>query len=215
MADELDVQWLAAADGVQWAAAADEELRQGVHRLIGAVVELGGAVGWTEVPERAVTDAWLDTALAAAPGGVVIVRRACEVQALGAWAADTGVHSHVATLSKVMAHPRARGHGLGRLVLTELLRVCTEAAMEIAVLGVRGNNHGAIALYESVGLRIWGVVPNGIAVDEQRFDDVRMVRQLALPADTVLRGQEPGGLGGSYRRALGRQSPSEQISPKQ
>lgn len=201
MADELRVQWPAAAE---------EELRQGVHRLIAAVVELGGAVGWSEVPERAVTDAWLDTALAAAPGGVVVVRRAGEVQALGAWAAGSGVHAHVATLSKVMAHPRARGHGLGRLVLSELLRAGTEAGMEIAVLGVRGNNHAAIALYESLGLRVWGVVPNGIAVGAQRFDDLRMVRQLALPTGAVLRGQEPGGLGGSYRRASSEQIPSEQ-----
>lgn len=185
---------------VEWPAAADEALRQGVHRLIAAVVELGGAIGWMEIPERAVTDAWLDKALAAAPGGVVILRRAGDVLALGAWAAGGGVHAHVATLSKVMAHPRSRGYGLGRLVLAELLRAGTEAGMEIAVLGVRGNNHGAIALYESVGLRVWGVVPNGIAVGNQRFDDVRMVRQLAQPAGVVLRGQEPGGLGGSYRR---------------
>lgn len=202
MADEPDVQWPAAAD---------EELRQGVHRLIGAVVELGGAVGWIEIPERAATDAWLDKALAAAPGGVAVVRRAGEVQALGAWAASTGVHAHVATLSKVMAHPKARGHGLGRLVLTELLQAAAKAGMEVAVLGVRGNNHGAIALYESVGLRVWGVVPNGIAVGAERFDDVRMVRQLSLPADAVVRGQQPGGLGGSHRRGSSEQLPAAEL----
>lgn len=191
-----------------------------MHRLIAAVVELGGAIGWIDIPQRAVTDAWLDEALAAAPGGLVIVRRAGEVQALGAWAADSGVHSHVATLSKVMAHPKARGHGLGRLVLSELLRAATEAGMEIAVLGVRGNNHAAIALYESVGLRVWGVVPHGIAIGAERFDDIKMLRQLALPADAVLRGQEPGGLGGSYRRVPPKglppgQRPSEQLPPEQ
>jgi ribosomal protein S18 acetylase RimI-like enzyme len=186
---------------VDWPVAADEPLRDEVHRLIAAVVDLGGAVGWLQVPDRSQTDHWLDTRLAVPHGGLAVARVAGRVAALGAWAAGSGeAVAHVAQLSKIMVHPAARGQGLGRVITEALLAGCAAAGCELATLGVRGNNHGAIALYESLGFRTWGVLANGVAVGAQRFDDVRMARQLTLPADAVLHGSAPGGIGGSDRR---------------
>lgn len=172
--------------------------------MIAAVVEQAGAVGWLEVPSRATTDAWLESVLQTAGtgrAGLVVVRvRAC-VEALGVWlAGPPGPVGHVAELTKVMVHPGARGLGLGKRVVSALVGACSTAGIEVITLGVRGNNHGAISLYEACGFRTWGVLPNAVAVDDLRFDDVRMFLSLPLPAGIRIRGSVAGGPGGSARR---------------
>lgn len=184
---------------VEWLRHADEDLREQLHRVVTSVVELGGAVGWLEVPDRSATDAWLATTLtqvAGGRGGLAVARVAGRVEALGAWSAGpVGPVGHVAELHKIMAHPAARGMGLGRRIVTELVRAVDAAGQELAVLGVRGNNHAAIRLYEECGFHVWGVLPAAVAVGNLRFDDVRMFRPLRRPEGTVLHGSAPGGPG--------------------
>ncbi|GAA1368456.1 GNAT family N-acetyltransferase [Catellatospora chokoriensis] len=193
----------AAAVRLDWPTRADEQLRGECHRVIAAVVELGGAIGWLQMPSREKTDAWLDAILQTAGtgrGGLAVARVDSRVEALGAWlAGPPGPVGHVAELTKVMAHPDARGLGLGKRLVRALADACADAGMEVITLGVRGNNHGAIALYEACGFRTWGVLPNAVAVDALRFDDVRMFLPLPLPAGVRIQGSAAGGPGGSGR----------------
>ncbi|WP_144118407.1 GNAT family N-acetyltransferase [Catellatospora sichuanensis] len=192
-----------AAVRLEWPTRADERLRSECHRVITAVVEQGGAIGWLQVPSREKTDAWLNGVLqtaSAGRGGLVVARVDSRVEALGAWFANQpGPVGHVAELTKVMAHPDARGLGLGKRLVPALVNACADAGMEVITLGVRGNNHGAIALYEACGFRTWGVLPNAVAVDELRFDDVRMFLPLPLPDGVRIHGSAAGGPGGSDR----------------
>ena len=107
---------------------------------------------------------------------------------------------HVVELTKIMVHPSAQGSGLGRLVVEALIDRADSFGAELLTLGVRGNNHGAKALYEACGFLTWGVLPNGVAVNNHRFDVVRMYRQLRLPTNTVIHGSTAGGRGGSALR---------------
>ena len=191
---------------MQWLGHVDDQTTHEVHRVVSAVVDLGGAVGWLQTPTLTDIGQWLggwQAAVATGRAGLALCRVDGQIQALGGWQAGReGPIGHVVELTKVMVHPGARGLGLGRLVVDTLIDGADSFGAEVLTLGVRGNNHGARALYEACGFMTWGVIPNGVAVDQHRFDDVRMSRQLRLPADAVIHGSGAGGVGGSPARSI-------------
>lgn len=195
-----------------WPTALDEALRARTHRMVHAVSETGGAIGYLAPPSRAETDAWLDGVLADVRTGDAAFALATEPSAadgsgevLGCalWRRRAGVASyrHTAELQQVMTHPAARGRGIGRLLVSALIDDVRTAGLELLLLGVRGNNHGAIALYEDLGFREWGRLPSGIAVGDERFDDVKMYLELGRPAGVAVHGSAAVGAGASSRRA--------------
>lgn len=175
-----------------------------VHRILHDVVELGGAVGYLDPPSRAQTDPWVEQALAAVATGDAALALALvdgTAEAMGLWRRASGaVFAHSAVLEKIMAHPAARGLGLGERVVSALVGSARDAGIETLTLGVRGNNLGAIELYERAGFRECGRVPNSIEVGVERYDDVRMYADLGRAPDVVLRGSGPGGPGSSPAR---------------
>ena len=62
-----------------------------------------------------------------------------------------GVFAHNAEIRQLMVHPGARGLGLGRLLVGALVTDAGEHDLEHLTLEVRGNNAGAMRLYESSG----------------------------------------------------------------
>lgn len=186
--------WPTEADGI----------RAGVHRVLHDVVAAGGAVGYLEPPAQEQTDDWLGDllkAVRAGDGALVLAEVDGVVQAMGTWRRERPpVFRHSAEVAKVMAHPDARGLGLGRRVVSALVDDATKAGIELLTLGVRGNNHGTIQLYEELGFRVWGRLPNRIEVGNDRFDDVKMMLSLGHPPGVRLRGSAPGGPGSSPPR---------------
>lgn len=63
----------------------------------------------------------------------------------------------VADVMTVATVPRARGRGVGRLLLAELVRCATEDGAESILLEVRADNEPAKALYESSGFEVISV----------------------------------------------------------
>lgn len=191
---------------MQWLGDVDDQTTLEIHRVVSAVVELGGAVGWLQTPTLADVGQWLGewhAAVTTGRAGLALCRTDGQIQAVGGWQARReGATGHVVELSKVMVHPGTRGLGLGRLVVDTLIGAADCFGAEVLTLGVRGNNHGARALYEACGFTTWGVMPNGVAVDHHRFDDVRMCRQLRLPVEAVIHGSTAGGVGGSPARSV-------------
>ena len=189
---------------LRWPRDADEPLRAAVHRVLHDVVADGGAVGYTEPPVRAQTDAWLADVLADAAtgdGALVVATVDGVVQAMGTWRRERSpVFRTSAEIAKVMAHPAARGLGLGRRVVTALVADARDTDLELLTLGVRGNNHGTIQLYEELGFREYGRLPNRIVVGDDRFDDVKMMLPLGFGPGVRLRGAEPGGPGSTPPR---------------
>lgn len=185
-----------------WPTEATDDLRAAVHRLLHDVVADGGAVGYLDPPSRDQTDDWLADTLGA-DGALVLATVDGVVRAMGTWRRESAaVFRHSAELGKVMAHPSARGLGLGRRVVAALIEHARAAGIEILTLGVRGNNHGSIQLYEELGFRESGRLPNRIAVGDERFDDVHMMLQLGHPPGTRLHGSAAGGLGSTPPRRV-------------
>jgi hypothetical protein len=74
--------------------------------------------------------------------------------------------------------------------------------VETLTLDVRGNNHAAMALYESLGFEAYGRLPDFVAVGDERWD--RVLYRLDLrTADWPLRrhGAQPVGAGASTVRS--------------
>lgn len=190
--------------GLLWPTEADG-IRAPVHRVLHDVVVAGGAVGYLEPPAPEQTDDWLDDvlkAVRAGDGALVLAEVGGVVQAMGTWRRERAqVFRHSAEVAKVMAHPDARGLGLGRLMVSALVADAKKAGIELLTLGVRGNNHGTIQLYEELGFREWGRLPNRIEVGADRFDDVLMMLSLGHPPGVRLRGSEPGGPGATPPRS--------------
>ena len=176
-----------------------------VHRVLVGVVEFQGAVGWLHVPSEAETAGWLEAELSLVRAGRAAFAGAYVddvLQGVGLWARFAApVLSRNGQVRKLMTHPAARGSGVGRAVLQALEADARAAAVENLVLDVRGNNHAAMALYESLGWRRYSVLRDFISVGEDRFDQVSYVRELTRPAGARLHGERPDGPGASTRRA--------------
>jgi len=184
----------------------DDPLLDAVHRVVEAVVRLGGAVGWVDVPDRAGTAEWLAGIAAEVAAGrtrMALLRVDGRVEALGRWtryAKETVAVN--ADVLQVMVHPAARGRALARRLVTALVEDARAQRVETLTLDVRGNNHAAMALYESLGFEAYGRLPDFVAVGDERWD--RVLYRLDLrTADWPLRrhGGRPVGAGASTVRS--------------
>ncbi|HEU0132090.1 MAG TPA: GNAT family N-acetyltransferase [Mycobacteriales bacterium] len=184
---------------VEFPVAFSASLHEEVHRVIEAVVGLEGAVGWLAVPGREETRAFLSQQLglaAAGEGAVCLVRDEGVVQAVGFLNRFSApVVRQNAEIRKVMVHPDARGRGLGRVVVTALLDRAVGMGVEVVLLDARGNNHGAHALYESLGFERRGSIPDFIAVGDERWDRVFFSKRVTTPPGVRLHGSDPVGPG--------------------
>ena len=191
---------------VLWPRRADAASADAVHRVLHDVAELGGAIGYLVPPAPPETGGWLEQVLVEVRAGdaaLAVARVDGVVQALGLWRrCPDEVFAHSAEVQRVVAHPSVWGQGLGRLIVGALIDDARRAGIETLDLGVRGNNHGAIELYESLGFRVWGRRPNVVEVGDDRYDEVRMVLTLGHSPGTVLRGSLPGGAGWSPPRSF-------------
>jgi RimJ/RimL family protein N-acetyltransferase len=177
-----------------------------VHRVVAAVMRLGGAVGWVDVPDRAETAAWLAEIAAEVAAGrtrMALVGDAGRVEALGRWTryAKSSVAVNAEVL-QVMVHPEARGRRLARRLVGALVEDARDHRIETLTLDVRGNNHAAMALYESYGFEVYGRLPDFVAVGDERWD--RVLYRLDLrTADWPVRrhGARPVGPGASTVRS--------------
>jgi ribosomal protein S18 acetylase RimI-like enzyme len=195
---------VAAGVDLTWPAGPTAELAGQAHALIGSVTALGGAIGWMSPPSRAETDEWLAGVLASVAAGdaaMCAARLDDRLVAMGLWRREEAAYfRRMAELLKIMVHPQARGRRLGLRVTRALVTNAAAAGIETLHLGVRGNNHLAIQLYEEAGFAEWGRLPDVIEVGDERFDEVRMYLRLTRPAHLKLRGSRPSGPGSSQRR---------------
>ncbi|MDX6204937.1 MAG: hypothetical protein QOE76_913 [Frankiales bacterium] len=202
-APDTDPFPLASKLDVTWPVASSDELFAGVHALVAAVVRAGGAVGWLDVPDEVDNRAWFDDLLAQARAHrvrVCVVSLGDRVVGFGFWERFSYlVLSRNATVRKVMTHPEVRGRGVGRALMSSLIDDAQAAGVENLVLDVRGNNHGAMALYEAMGFEVTGRRPSFIADGDDRYDSVLYLRRLALPPGVVQHGGRAEGVGAPDR----------------
>jgi ribosomal protein S18 acetylase RimI-like enzyme len=177
-----------------------------VHRVVEAVMRLGGAVGWVDVPDRSETAGWLAGIAAEVAAGrtrMALLAVAGRVEALGRWTryAKPTVAANAEVL-QVMVHPQARGQGLARRLVAALVEDARAHRVETLTLDVRGNNHAAMGLYESLGFEVYGRLPDFVAVGADRWDRVLYRLDLRTAESPVRRhGARPVGPGASTVRS--------------
>lgn len=160
------------------------------------VAASGGAVGWLTVPTPAEVRAWVD---GLAGSRTVLALDGDRVLGSGSW----GRHSYAvaaqnAEVRKVMVDGAARGRGVGRAVTAALVDDARAAGVEVLTLDCRGNNHGALRMYASLGFVTSGRRPDFIAVGDERFDQVLLHLDLRQgPAGLVRHGGRREGPGAS------------------
>lgn len=204
VSEAVRVDWLGAGT-------ADAATVDALHRVVEGVMRLGGAVGWVTVPTRAETVGWLAELAAEVGTGrsrVAVVSIAGRVEGVGRWTryAKPAVAVN-ADVRQVMVHPDARGRGLARRLVDVLVADCRARGVETLTLDVRGNNHAAMALYESVGFIVCGRLPDFVAVGDERWDRVLYRLDLRTGEYPVRRhGARPVGPGASIVRSPDRRA---------
>jgi ribosomal protein S18 acetylase RimI-like enzyme len=190
---------------VRWLAAADAATYDDVVGVVTAVTTGEGAVGWLGVPSRAEIVAWLDEILAAVTAGqarLAAVVRGGRIEGLGRWVRYRKPTVAVnADVQQVMVHPAARGGGLARVLVGALVADARAHGIEVLTLDVRGNNHAAMALYESFGFAVRGRLPDFVGVGDERWDRVIYALDLRAAGAPLRRhGATPIGPGSSEVR---------------
>ncbi|MEZ6235037.1 MAG: GNAT family protein [Phycisphaerales bacterium] len=86
---------------------------------------------------------------------------------------------HRAHVWGVYVSPRARGQGLGEAMMRRAVEVAAGwAGVTSVALSASARSHAAIAVYERVGFRAWGVEPGAVVLDAESVDEVHMVMML-------------------------------------
>lgn len=100
------------------------------------------------------------------------------VGSVGLMPEGRSVVAHKAWLIGMYVSPRARGTGLGKALITDLLDYAKDKGFLQVHLGVGTFNAGARTLYERMGFAEYGVEPRGQIVDGEEIDEALMVRFL-------------------------------------
>jgi len=83
---------------------------------------------------------------------------------------------HVWGVYVISAH---RGQGLGRMLMSELLRIArAQPTLELINLGVASHNTPAMRLYESLGFQVYGRDVHALKMDGTYVDEDLMVLHL-------------------------------------
>lgn len=151
-------------------------------KLLDELVRGGAALGWI-APPTANEVAELLQALAAgsAEGDAALalahVNR--ELAGVGYWRRyERPTHRPQADIEKVAVSPAAHRRGIGRALIETLVTEAATASVEQLTADLRADNHASLALCTSLGFREYGRLPDFVAVGEDRYDKIMVVRDL-------------------------------------
>jgi ribosomal protein S18 acetylase RimI-like enzyme len=170
--------------------------------LVQQVMADGAALGWSGVPTNEQATAWWQDLLAETSAGRAAVCAAYDGEhlvGLGEWRRyELEPQRQNADLEKVLVSRPARGTGIGRRIMEDLIAQARAAGVETLTLQCRGNNHGAIRLYQRLGFTEYGRLPDFVAAGPDRWDKVMMAIDLRTGDEPLHRyGDQPVGEGAS------------------
>lgn len=154
-----------------------------LYAVVVSVVSAGGAIGWQRPPSRDEFDEWFaDVVRAVRAGdaiGVLATGTGGAVLGFGYWRRyDRPTLRMNADLEKVFVGPGAQATGIGRRLISLLVESARHAGIETMTLDARGDNTGAIRLYERLGFVEYGRRRSFVAVGRSRYDQVLMSLEL-------------------------------------
>lgn len=135
----------------------------------------GGAVGfpWPPVTPDDVREAVADlVAQVNADRTILIVAR--DPDGLAGWVSldrnDAPLVAHWATVRRLQTHPRARGRGIGSLLMRELARIARADGLQQLHLAVRGGM-GLEDFYRRLGWHVVGAWPRALRFSRDDYRD--------------------------------------------
>jgi GNAT superfamily N-acetyltransferase len=162
------------------AEAADPPLYDDLLDLWVAVIDAGGAVGFTAPADREAVARTLRGQLKRVREGrdeLVVLRHTGRAVGM-AFLVESGspLRRHWRTVLRVMVHPELQGAGAGRLLLEGLHGVARDLGLEQLLLSVRGGT-GTEGFYERFGYEKIGRHPDAIrlAPDDSRDEIVMLL----------------------------------------
>lgn len=135
----------------------------------------GGAVGfpWPPVTIDDARGAVAELVTRLDAGRTLLVV-AHDAEGLAGWVSldhnDAALVGHWATVRRLQTHPRARGRGIGTLLMTELARTARDEGLEQLHLAVRGGM-GLEDFYRRLGWVITGRWPRALRFGEDDYRD--------------------------------------------
>jgi ribosomal protein S18 acetylase RimI-like enzyme len=157
--------------------------------LLADLVSAGAALGWVDPPSTDEVRALLAGLAAEAEeedAALVIARCGDATVGFGYWRRyQRPTHRPHADLERVAVRADHQRRGLGRAMTARLIRLAKDAEIEQLTLDLRADKTAALALYESLGFRVYGRLPDFVAVGALRYDKVCCVLDLrAQPPPT-------------------------------
>jgi ribosomal protein S18 acetylase RimI-like enzyme len=127
-----------------------------------AAIAEGGGFGWLKVPPRRLLETYWKGVLLV-PERRLVVGRVDGVIAGSAQLSrappNNEAQAFAGTLTSAFVAPWARGHGVGRAIVSEIEAEARELGLAVLNLDLRDTQKAAIALYESMNYRRWGTHP--------------------------------------------------------
>jgi ribosomal protein S18 acetylase RimI-like enzyme len=117
-------------------------------------------------------------------GSVVLAAHTSESVAgtVGLLFEPSGKSSHKGYVWGLYVTPQARGHGVAEALMRSVI-ARAEGMVEQLHLKVTEGNDPAVALYEKLGFKIFGVEPRSLKCSGRYFNEVLMARLAGPPTD--------------------------------
>ncbi|TQS41481.1 GNAT family N-acetyltransferase [Cryptosporangium phraense] len=163
--------------------ALDERTAANLYSVVVGIVLGGGAIGWASPPTRAEFDEWLAEVVGAVRDGEAVAVLAGgvggAVAGFGYWRRYARPTLRVnADVEKVFVAAADQGQGIGERLVSLLVESARQAGIETLTLDARGDNVGAVRLYERLGFTRYGHLPAFVAVGPYRYDQVLLAKRL-------------------------------------
>jgi len=127
-----------------------------------AAIRDGGGFGWVDPPDRAGMERYWNGVLAV-PERTLFVGRLdgviCGSVQLVRPTRNNEAQRFACNLTTSFVAPWARGHGLARQLTLAVEGMARKEGYKVLNLDVRDSQRAAIALYETLGYRLWGTHP--------------------------------------------------------
>jgi ribosomal protein S18 acetylase RimI-like enzyme len=171
----------------------DDDLLSQIGEVIAAAVDRGEAIGLVGPIRPAEYRAYLVGLLdqvARGDAGLMAAVDDGRVVGTAQWTRSAyRTRTVFGEMDRVVVPPEHRGRGIAKQLVAAVAADAREHGIELLGLEVRGNNHGAIALYEVCGFRRTGKWENAVAVGPDRYDVILMARELFRPPGLRLNGE--------------------------
>ncbi|MFT8719894.1 1-(5-phosphoribosyl)-5-[(5-phosphoribosylamino)methylideneamino]imidazole-4-carboxamide isomerase [Acetobacter sp.] len=172
----------------------DEEDLQSLCESVDAAVIAGGGFGWVKPQGRSVLERYFRGILLVPERMLFVARHEGIIVGSAQLVRPSRSNEAQAMTASVMQFqiaPYARGIGLGRVLMEEIVKCARSMGYQFLSLDVRETQVGAIALFRDMGFEHWGTNPYYALVDGKMVRGLYFIKRLQEHGRLVQNGTVP------------------------